>query len=119
MPPVSDLVRDSKLQANVSRNCTIHIYVEAGRNRRRISRQDVWQHEKYLGQGSYGQVWLEECIAGKSIGELRAVKMIRKRPNASTIRDYNRELEAVAKFSNPKVSYQSKFFGVSILSNTS
>jgi hypothetical protein len=104
MPPVSDLVRDSKLQADVSRGSTIHSFVEAGQNRRRISRQEVWQHEKHLGQGSYGQVWLEKCTAGKSIGELRAVKMIRKKPNASTIRDYNRELEAVAKFSNPKVS---------------
>ena len=31
---------------------------------------------KLLGQGSYGSVELEECIQGKSLGTLRAVKKL-------------------------------------------
>jgi hypothetical protein len=52
-------------------------------------------------------------------GSLRAVKKVRKRLNFSSAIDYNRELEAVAKFSHIKVSWD--YIGLRILqpSNTS
>jgi hypothetical protein len=101
MPRVPDLVRDSKLETSFDQNqtITIHNYVETDPNRRRIFRQEYWKLERHLGQGSYGQVQLEKCLSVR----LRAVKKVMKRPGPNSV-DYSRELEAVAKFSHPKVS---------------
>jgi hypothetical protein len=105
MPRTPDLVRDSKLETSFDKNqtITIHNYVETDPNRRRIIRQEYWKLERHLGHGSYGQVQLEKCAAGNSYGGLRAVKKVMKRLGRNNI-DYDRELEAVAKFSHPKVS---------------
>lgn len=119
MPPISDLVRDSKLEARLLRDYTIHSYTETGHSRRRISRQECWRTESHLGQGSYGRVWLEKCIEGNSLGTLRAVKMVLKRRNSSNTIDYNRELDAVAKFSHPKVSGDCLGLRISVSSNNS
>lgn len=49
-------------------------------------------------------MWLE-TLAPENEGEikLRAVKEIRKEPQPYKLVDYSRELEAMAKFSNPRV----------------
>ena len=104
MPPVSDLVLDSKLVTRLERGHVVHTYTETSHNRRRIYHQESWKREQELGHGSYGQVWLEKCVSGNSAGRIRAVKMVRKRANSSKPMDFNRELEAVAKFSHTRVS---------------
>jgi serine/threonine protein kinase len=47
---------------------------------------------------------LEKCQSGNREGNLRAVKMIRKAPSSAKEMSYYRELEAVAKFSQSRVS---------------
>ncbi|KAF2103106.1 kinase-like protein [Rhizodiscina lignyota] len=112
MPPIPDLVRDSKLDTHFNDHHTVHSYTEAGTNRRRISREERWKREKDLGQGSYGRVWLEKCVEGNSTGHVRAVKMVHKRQTSPKAIDFYRELEAVAKFAHPKYNvYFVKSFG--------
>lgn len=67
----------------------------------------VWErsHRK-LGQGSFGAVYREECVEGRSLGTLRAVKVIQKLTSLDSRRskvDYSKELEAIARFSQPQV----------------
>ncbi|KAI9690150.1 MAG: hypothetical protein M1822_009111 [Bathelium mastoideum] len=102
MAAVPDLVRDSKLETRHTNGHTIHRYLEASSNRRRVPREEYWKRERDLGHGSFGRVWLEKCVKGNSKGELRAVKMVRNFSKSSSAVDFNRELEAVAKFSNAK-----------------
>lgn len=52
-----------------------------------------------LGRGGSGEVYLEECLTGSKRGELRAVKRLYRCDT-----DVNRELSAIALFSDPKVS---------------
>ncbi|KAF7544868.1 hypothetical protein G7Z17_g9615 [Cylindrodendrum hubeiense] len=104
-PRHSDLVRDSQLTTRfLPGGATQHaIYstpVQSGR-RRRIRVEETWRREKELGNGTFGRVWLEGCVAGPATGKLRAVKEIDKNSAVSFI-DYSRELEAVAKFSHEK-----------------
>jgi hypothetical protein len=70
---------------------------------RRIREQERWQRTKHLGSGSFGVVWLETCTEGSSSGRVRAVKEIVKGTASVTV-VYSRELEAIAKFSQEKVS---------------
>lgn len=103
-PPLPDLVRDSKLVTRHDSGHVVHSYTETSHNRRRIIRQEAWKWERDLGHGSFGQVWLEQCVSGNSTGQMRAVKMVRKQANSANAIDFNRELEAVAKFSHARVS---------------
>ena len=57
-----------------------------------------------IGNGSFANVWREECVAGSPSVRVRAVKDIRK-DSASLAENYSRELEAFAKFSHDRVSY--------------
>ncbi|KAH7022221.1 kinase-like domain-containing protein [Ilyonectria destructans] len=105
LPHVSDLIRDSQLTTRFLPDGTTQhaIYstrVQSGR-RRRIRVEETWRKERELGNGTFGRVWLEGCIAGPATGKLRAVKEIDKNSEVSAI-DYSRELEAVAKFSHEK-----------------
>ena len=104
VPPISDLVVDSKLETHFHQNGTIHTYLDVTRGRQRVSRQEHWRWKRDLGQGGYGRVWLETCTEGKTRGSSRAVKMVRKQLGSSCAIDYNRELEAIAKFSHHKVT---------------
>jgi len=99
MPPVSDIVRDSKLETEFCSGYTQHAYSRAGAtlSQRRIRTEERWVRERLLGTGGYGTVWLEKLITGNEEGTNRAVKVIRKPV------DYSREIEAIAKFSHPKV----------------
>ncbi|VUC21795.1 unnamed protein product [Clonostachys rosea] len=105
--PVSDLVRDSKLETQITSNGNVvrHIsYISNPRMRqRRMKKEETWRRLKKLGSGSFGCVWLEERLDGDDTSGLRAVKEITKsREGKRSEIDYNRELEAIAKFSHPK-----------------
>lgn len=102
-----DLVKDSQLQAAFRADTTVHRFTSRDASGRRIKHQEKWKIEKHLGQGSYGQVWKESCVSDEATGDaakVRAVKMIRKPQQKSKGFEYNRELEAIAKFSHTKVS---------------
>lgn len=105
MRPVSDLVRDSKLRTAIQGNITRHLIETSGRNslQRKVRKEQQWQHGELLGEGGFGVVWKETLLSGESDVKERAVKMIKKRVNKSKPFDYRRELEAIAKFSHPKV----------------
>jgi hypothetical protein len=64
---------------------------------KRPTTQDVqWKREcKYLGGGTFGQVYLEKCMEAGRTEEKRAVKKIRK----IGFVDYKRELEVLAALS--------------------
>jgi serine/threonine protein kinase len=105
MSQVSDLIKDSKLHTKFESELITHTFLEsttiAGRRGRRRERNEVWKRKRHLGIGIFGTVWLEECV---SEGKLRAVKEVRKSvPSLESI-DFNRELEAIARFSQQKVS---------------
>lgn len=103
---IPDLVRDSKLEVQVYRRHVIQVdYVsnpELGHRRVRV--EQTWQTARRLGSGAFGVVWLEECTSGPEHGKVRAVKEIWKDKSTSTSAiEYSRELEAIAKFSQPRV----------------
>lgn len=107
-PRIPDLVRDSKLETHFLPDSsieTVHTYHEPDyKSRRRlVSRSEHWRRYGKIGGGSFGSVWLEKCINGERRGNgLRAIKQMEVR-RQSTRLDYNRELEAIAKFSHWKV----------------
>lgn len=106
MPPttqsLSDLVRDSEIEATVFQDYTTQVIYRAGRSaRQRLVRiEERWVREGSLGHGAYGTVYKERCG-----DRVRAIKEIKKSVVAGEKIDYNRELEAIAKFSHPKVSF--------------
>src|SRR5690348_15308602 len=104
MPPVSDLVRDSKLETYFLPECIEHVYYvsDLATGQRRVRREEYWKQDRHLGSGTYGRVWLEKCVKDTEV-KLRAVKEIRKSLQPSRPIDYSRELEAIAKFSHQNV----------------
>jgi hypothetical protein len=102
---ISDLIVDSRLEVKSFGDYSIqtrHVST-AHSQQRRIREQERGQRTKHLGSGSFGVVWLETCTEGSSSGRVRAVKEIVK-GTASVPVVYSRELEAIAKFSQEKVS---------------
>lgn len=108
MSRIPDLVRDSKLETRFHARYVSHRYLDSGisSHQRAVVREEYWKREKYIGGGSYGSVWLERCIKGEQGHTIRAVKEIPKSEQSQKPVNYNRELEAIAKFSHHKVSYQ-------------
>jgi hypothetical protein len=102
---LSDLVLDSKLQAEVFDDHTLQTnYISnPSIGERRVRVEEKWQRTKRLGSGSYGVVWLEKCLSGPNPGQLRAVKELSKNASHGSTLDYRRELEAIAKFSQERV----------------
>jgi hypothetical protein len=100
----SGLVQDTELNANVTLTHTEHFFNRRGRLG---GPREIWTRQSRLGWGSFGTVWLETCQQLYRAGtpSLRAVKEIRIQPGNLNGPDYNRELEAFAKFSQPKVSH--------------
>ncbi|VUC36342.1 unnamed protein product [Clonostachys rosea] len=102
----TDLVRDSKLDATFTDDVVCHTsYTFHPRNRHhRILVEEKWKAERYLGRGGFGQVDLQKCVQGSKEGQLRAVKKIVKKPYDDENKkiNYDRELEAIAKFSHEK-----------------
>lgn len=95
---LSDLVLDSKIETERLDSGLRHIFYDTGpsASQRRVRREENWVREKFVGRGSFGNVYLEKCDSGK----LRAVKEIQKFVKPGEKLDYMRELEAVAKFSH-------------------
>src|ERR1700739_2823758 len=105
MPPVSDLVRDSKLETKFRGEYTEHVYSVSGVSprQRKVKKVERWERIKLLGTGSFGTVWLQKLVTENSEEKYRAVKKIRKDVQGHTPVDYDRELEVIAKFSHQKV----------------
>lgn len=102
----SDIVRDSKLETKIFNSHTQHVFYISGPSARdrRIRKEERWVRDRFLGRGAYGTVYLERCEQGDSSNKLRAVKEIRKFVVEGEELEYTRELEAISKFSHPKVS---------------
>jgi hypothetical protein len=100
MPPARDFLLLARLDARVTEESR-GIVTRHERN----SLESIWQRTfKPLGRGGMGEVYREECISGNSAGEVRAVKAIQKpNPQIASKIDYSRELEAIARFSQPQV----------------
>jgi hypothetical protein len=101
----SDLVLDTKLETTFLPDSEIrHVYQGIGTSARMrvIEAEETWKHKRRLAAGTFGVVWLQECVAGARRGTLRAVKEIVKRQDISE-HGYYRELETIAKFSKKKV----------------
>jgi len=103
MSRLPDLVRDSKLDSQFLDGNTIHLYYESGPSQRVVLRKEYWKRDHQIGQGAYGNVWLEKCVEGHRKGKQRAVKQIPTAQKRLKTGDYFRELEAIAKFSHAKV----------------
>lgn len=105
MSRASDLVQDAELETRFRQDYTVHIYTETGPTvrERSIIREEHWKRRNFVGAGSYGNVWLEQCVKGQRGVDLRAVKEVIKSPHISRQVDYKRELEAISKFSHRKV----------------
>lgn len=110
---LSDLVRDSKLETQLLGSSIQHIFYDTGSSakQRRVRREERWARQKFVGQGAYGRVYLEQCETGGS-SRLRAVKEIKKSVTIGEEIDYMRELEAVAKFSHQKVNAPTMYLGI-------
>ncbi|KAK7740007.1 hypothetical protein SLS62_011178 [Diatrype stigma] len=103
-PRASDLVQDAKLQTSFRGNITQHTYYTsmASTRRRKVRVDEIWKRQRELGNGTYGRVWLEVCLIGPKQGEYRAVKEVFKEPDAGRKIEYEKELEAIMKFSHKK-----------------
>lgn len=83
----------------------MHFFPDAPGKKRR----EVWKRaEQPIGRGAFGEIWAEDCIEGQEPGgpTRRAVKSMRLISQGELrldVYDYSRELEALAKFSRPKV----------------
>lgn len=109
MARLPDLVRDSELPTEFLGAVTIHSFDEIDGTGRRYRRKEHWKWDRTLGRGGFGQVKLQRCTDGDTKPRLlRAVKIIEKTPSISKSLDYHRELEAIAKFSNPRVRIASR-----------
>ena len=105
MSRLPDLVLDSRLRTESRDSITIHSYLEIDEVGKRFSREEHWKWEQSLGRGGFGQVWLQRCVTkGAKQDYFRAVKIIDKPRSLSESLDCNRELEAITKFSNDRVS---------------
>ncbi|KAK3678205.1 hypothetical protein LTR78_002301 [Recurvomyces mirabilis] len=71
-----------------------------------VEKEAVWKRVSAVGSGGFGTVYKEEAVSGEMVGALRAVKSIYKPllRRAGTI-NYERELEAVARFSQQKANH--------------
>lgn len=77
-----------------------HYITDPSRNIRRRPYTKVWQTDRILGHGSFGDVRLER---NKEDGKERAVKKIRTMGTSLSSVDFEKELKALLEFSKPKV----------------
>jgi hypothetical protein len=115
MAQIPDLIRESKLKTRFLPHCgveTVHTFRESdpASGQRLVIRSEHWQRQRRIGGGGFGSVWLERCTKGGRSGAtaaqdsvVRAVKQIDMDTRLELI-DFNRELEAIAKFSHSRVS---------------
>lgn len=90
----SDLIEHFKLDAQVHDDHTVHIEPPRGMRKAKIEKKRY--REKYLGHGTFGDVWLEVQRDADQVTK-RAVKLIHKHRMQTVRIDYRRELLALAK----------------------
>jgi hypothetical protein len=98
-----DLVRDTRLETEFLDSLTIHsrnVFIPAARQRTTIEKVS-WSRDELIGSGGFGSVWLEKRLGAP---ELRAVKQIHTGKKQASHLDCVHELEAIAKFSQTRVS---------------
>lgn len=105
MPPYSDLQDFYKLQAECSESHVIHMLYVKDRSQsvQRVKVEQRWDNVKRIGYGAFGEVWLQKGEKGAE----RAVKQLSKYRMEDLGIDYERELDALAKFNTPRVSSRS------------
>ena|SRR5215471_4938067 len=105
MSRLPDLVRDSQLNVKLRNGRTVHVYCDPSLASRQhaVPREESWKEEQQIGGGGFGSVWLQRCTSGRQNDRVRAVKKIPLGENFTKDAAYIRELEAIAKFSHPKV----------------
>ncbi len=79
-----------------------HIQANRDRHHTSLSGIDCWRPVANLGSGSFGDVWQERCVSGRSADAVRAVKSISKR-QVGFDKMSRRELEALITFSDTQV----------------
>lgn len=106
MAPRSDLLDHYKLDAEQIGESVIHCSYTSDRARglRKVKLEQRWDNVKPIGYGSFGEIWQQKQ---SDSNEQRAVKILRKRPMKSWGIDYEREIEALAKFDKAQVSFSS------------
>ena len=104
-----DLVQGTKLDTSFADGHTVHEYDDSEDeeclNRPR-QRAEYWATERLLTEGGFGEVYLQRCIKGARRVEWRAVKVLSKRKSRAKRINYVTELEAIAKFSQKRVSIE-------------
>lgn len=106
MSSASDLLDHFKLDAEVFPEYTLHTSYRANRTRglRKEKVEARWDRQRSIGQGSFGEVWLEVKFQGTGAAtDERAVKIINKSQMSTFKIDYRREISALATFSKSQV----------------
>jgi len=78
-----------------------HYISDPARNVRRRPNKTIWQVERLLGRGGFGEVRLER---NKEDGKARAVKRIATTSATLSKSECEKELKALLEFSKPKAS---------------
>jgi hypothetical protein len=100
---MSSYIKHWHLNATVYDDRVEEIYYinDPRRNVRRKAQTRVWQLDKLLGRGGFGDVRLER--SREDPGKARAVKRIATASTTLSITECEKELEALLEFSKPKV----------------
>lgn len=104
--PRSELVNDMRMNAVFRDDGSIeHRFVHHSARETTGSwpEPEVWKRGDTLGKGAFGVVYVEKCASPQQPPRFRAVKVISNESDPSTRRYVDQELEAIAKFSQPKV----------------
>ena len=102
----SDLLDHYKLDADQFGDSVIHYSYRSDRARglRKVKVEERWDNVRPIGYGSFGEVWQQKR---NNSNEHRAVKVLRKHQMKSWGINYEREIEALAKFNTAQVSLSS------------
>jgi hypothetical protein len=108
MPPgLSDLVLDTQIRVKFDYQVVYRFTFESarvsGKYVRRQERRQAWKEDRFLGDGSFGDVYLHQCSSSENETQIQAVKTIDKARMAKQKIDIYKEIEAIAKFSQQKV----------------
>lgn len=102
-----DLVQGTKLDTSFANDYTVHEYDDSEDEQplaRPSRRVEHWATERSLAEGGFGEVYLQRCVNGRRRVEWRAVKVLLKQKSRAKKINYVTELEAIAKFSQKRVS---------------
>ena len=105
MASSSDLLDHYKREAHQVGDSVIHYSYRTDRAcglRNLIVVEERWHNVRPIGYGSFGEVW-QQTRGGSN--EQRAVKVLRKQQMRSWGINYEREIEALAKFDKAEVSF--------------